>query len=128
MSLYKTSLATLINVILLTNLAFADDVIVLEQGKPAPSTGLFLPQDKAQQYRKDLLDLDYTKLINTSLNKSLLELETKVQKKDEQLNLYIEQNDKLAKSSYNLQQNKDLERIGLFVLGILTMYGASKLP
>lgn len=125
---FKILLILSIILSLTSNICFADEAVVLLKGATSPYDGILLPADKAQEVRRNKLELDIVKDINASLERSVLGLELKSEKKDQQINLLMEQNDKLATSAYKAQNMKDIEKVGYFVLGLLVYYGARQLP
>lgn len=107
------------------------DPILLQKGNSAPYDGLLFSEQKANDLRKELLDKDYLKLQNDSLNRSLELYKQNESIYKEQKELLLEQNDRLAKSLYEERRVTNWERVGFFVLGIaatgLAFYGVSQL-
>jgi hypothetical protein len=94
--------------------------VVLEKGQVAPYSGLLFTQEEAQKLKNELQELSLTKELNVSLNNSL-ELYKKSQIVYEDSILVLQnRNDILVQTIKDLEPRSDLEKIGLFALGVLT--------
>jgi len=109
----------------------AADPVYLNKDDKSPYSGLLFTEQKANEIRRELLDKDYLKLQNDSLNRSLDLYKANEALYGQQKQLLLDQNDKLAKSLYQERNLTNWERVGFFVLGItvtgLAIYGASQL-
>lgn len=108
----------LISVSLSVNVAVAEEAIVLNQGQPAPYTGLLLDQNKANEL---YTDLNNYKLLNNSLEKSVklyLDNEDLYNKK---INMLLEQNNKLADNLNKVRSSSDWEKVLWFGLGFFSV-------
>lgn len=128
----KTLLSlTLIFSILVNNLALADDAVSLTQGQPAPYAGVLLSQPKADLIKKQLIDSDYNAAVNESLNKSITLYKSNEELYQKKIDLYSNQNDRLATELYSERQTSDWTKALWFILGIAAtsaaLYGAKKL-
>lgn len=103
----------------------------LNKGDASPYAGLLFSVDDANSIRKQLIDLDTSKALNDSLNKSIDLYKNNETFYQQQKQVLLEQNDKLAKSLYEERQMTNWERAGFFVLGIavtgLAFYGVKQL-
>ena len=97
----------------------ADDAVWLDKGQSAPYAGYLLPEDKLIQLRNNTLERDLLKGQNDSLNRSLALQDDVIGKKDQQLKLYSDQNDKLAQTAYNAESMSNLEKLEFIGLGVL---------
>lgn len=95
-----------------------NDVVLIEKGVETPFKGYLFPPDKALNFRKQLLELDQLKGLESSYEKSV-----ELYKKNEditnfKINTLLIQNDKLSDALYK-QKDRDVwsDRIW-FVLGI----------
>jgi len=104
---------------LLTNIAYAEEGVYLEKDKPAPYTGYLLPKDKLVELRNNTWERDTLKVQNDSLNRSLKLQDDIIAKKDDQLKLYSDQNDKLAVTVSRAESMNSWEKIGFIGLGVL---------
>jgi hypothetical protein len=97
----------------------AEDAVWLDKGQSAPYQGYLLPEDKLVELRNNTLERDSLKGQNDSLNLSLKLQDDIIGKKDQQLKLYSDQNDKLAQTAYRAENMSNLEKLGFIGLGIL---------
>ncbi len=107
------------------------DVLYIDKGVETPFKGYLFPEAKALNFRKQLIELDTLKALETSYNKSI-----DLYKKNEDIynykvNVLLEQNDKLADAMYKAKDRGVWENRFWFGMGILVsglaVYGASKL-
>lgn len=128
----KKILSTILLTIFVSNIAFAqEDVTVIKKGTPAPYDGILLTEDKARELRNYKIERDNYKLLNESLERSIV-LHTRNENiYQTKINLLLEQNDKLAKSLYDAKDTTNLERIMYFSIGVIAtgfaVYGATKI-
>lgn len=97
----------------LSNIALADDAVLLSKGEISPYAGALLPLDKLQELRKAYIE-------NTSLNKSIELYKANEELYTKKVDTLNDQNDKLAKALYNERSLSTWEKIALFGLGALT--------
>lgn len=107
------------------------DATFLEKGAKAPFEGILYTIEETQSFRKDLIERDYLKLQNDSLNRSVDLYKSNESLYQSQKNLLLEQNDKLAKSLYQERNLTDTQKFLYFMGGValtgLAIYGASQL-
>ena len=105
----------------------ANDVIFIEKGKPAPFSGILFMEEKANELRREVLELDKSRIRVEALSKQLQLSETRIELKDEQIELYRLQNKRLerANNSSNTMQYIWFS-LGILVTGA-AVYGAGAL-
>lgn len=104
----------------ITNTSYSEDSVYLTKDSKVPFDGYLLPQEKIVEFRNNKIDLEFNKSLNESLNKSL-----KLQ--DAKVKLLMDQNTKLYDSVVSSEHISTLEKIGIFVLGVVIMGSAVKL-
>lgn len=109
----------LLPLILISNLAFAEEVVFIEKDTKSPYAGYLMPKEKLLEFRNTSLERDTLKLQNDSLNRSITLQDGIIAKKDQQLQLYSDQNDKLAKTAYSTSNLSTWEKLGFIGLGIV---------
>jgi hypothetical protein len=109
----------LLPLILISNITLADDVVYLDKDAKSPYAGYLMPQEKLVEFRNTSLERDTLQLQNDSLNRSLKLQDDVIAKKDQQIQLYSDQNDKLAKTAYSEQSLSTWEKIGFIALGVV---------
>lgn len=97
-------------VLSLSNIAYAEDAVYLPKAQPAPYTGILMPEDEAQQLRKDSIEKD-------SLSKSVDLYKSNELLYAKKIDVLSEQNDKLAKTAFAERNLDTWEKIGYFSLG-----------
>jgi hypothetical protein len=105
----------------------AEDSVFLDKGKAAPFSGILFTEEKAKQLRVDLLDGDKYKIqLETEKNRTE-RLLTIQHLKDEEIELYRKQNERLLK----VNDRSDTMNYIWFGLGVLAtglaVYGAAGL-
>lgn len=117
--------------LILSSLSFGDtDPYLAPSGHVLKQESWVFSPNKALEVRNKLVDLDSQLKINDSLNKQidLYKGLNDIQKIN--LNLVMEQNDKLAKSLNDERSMTNWERIGWFGIGVLatvlTVYGVNQ--
>jgi hypothetical protein len=119
------------SVIFLNNTVLANEVVLLERGKPAPYSGVLFPVEKANELRKMAIELDTLRAVNESYIKSIGLYQKTIQLHDEKYNLLYQQNDRLAEALVESRRSNDLQRVIWFTLGVLAtgfaFYGAKKI-
>lgn len=103
---------------IVSNSAFADDALVLNKGQPAPFTGLLLTEDKANEVYNDIKKY---KLLNESLEKSVILYKQNEELYDKKVNILLEQNDKLAENLLQARTTSNWEKVLWFGLGFLSV-------
>jgi hypothetical protein len=108
--------------LLFSQITYAQDAVLLEQGKAAPFSGYLLSRDKVVELKNNTIDLEYSRKENNNLKL----IQTDYEKR---LNLYIEQNDKLSERLHK-SDTGFLEKSGYFIFGALITgllaYGTTK--
>jgi len=114
----------------LNNKALADEVQYLSKDSPAPYTGILIPVEKAQELRKDALDLQITKQINLSLTRSVDLYKANEELYDKKITLLNDYNLKLSEALNKSNNTSTLEKAFYFGLGAVivgfTSYGIYK--
>lgn len=109
------------------NLRANDNVVPIKKGEAAPFEGVLFTEDKANEVRRDLLELDKQRYMVESRNERLGILQSRIELKDEEIELFRVQNDRLVKHS----KTTDVERMVWFALGVIAtgaaVYGAGSL-
>ena len=103
---------------IVSNGAFADDALVLNKGQPAPFTGLLLTEDKANEVYNDIKKY---KLLNESLEKSVILYKQNEELYDKKVNILLEQNDKLSENLLQARTTSNWEKVLWFGLGFLSV-------
>lgn len=93
---------------------------LLDKGAPAPFKGLLFSIEEAQNVKNQLVELDYTKELNKSLNRSVDLYKLQIKTQEEIFDIYSKQNEKLENALKHEMSNSQLEKIGYFFLGIIT--------
>ena len=134
MSIWMNSKIFSISLIILSILlptAYGDDVTYLDKGTPAPYDGFLLTVPKAKEYRLITIERDNYKLVNESLNNTILSLQNINKYEEEKNGILLKQNDNLAQTAYNSQRMSDLEKVlwfgGGVIATILVLYGVQHL-
>ena len=99
--------------------SLAQDVIILDKGETAPFHGYLFPDDKAIQFRKDLIELDGLKKMESSYQKSLDLFNKNETLYNTKVNMLLEQNDKLAVALYKSKDRDAFENRFWFILGMI---------
>lgn len=96
-------------ILLFSQLCLAEDSVQLGKGQLAPFDGFLLPKERIIELKNQDLDFQF-------VNKENSNLKLINQDYEKRLNLYIEQNDKLAKRVTESDTNV-FEKAGFFILG-----------
>jgi hypothetical protein len=119
------------SIIILNNVAYGNEVVFLEETKPAPYSGILFPVEKANELRKMAIELDTLRVLKDSYEKSNKLYEESISLKDNKYNLLLEQNTRLLKLTNENSQSEDLQKIIWFALGVVAtgfaVYGAKKI-
>jgi hypothetical protein len=119
MTKLKNLLVTLlVSLMVVNNVAMADDAIVLNKGQAAPYTGLLLTEEKANSVYNDL---NKYKLLNESLERTVTLYEQNEKLQDKRVNILLEQNDKLAINLQQARTTSNWEKVLWFGLGFLSV-------
>lgn len=109
----------------------ANEVVPIEQGQPAPYSGVLFSNSKANETRIKLIEKQYLEKENASLKRSLELSDLALKSSQEKSVLFLEQNDKLAKNLNSERQVSTFTKVVYFVLGAgavgLGVYGAGRL-
>lgn len=105
---------------LLSQPGFCDDPHLEQKGYVLIQDSWIFSPDKAKDVRDRLIDLDTNNHMIDSLNKSidLYKANDAIQK--DEITTLLDQNDKLAKSERSTRILSDVEKVGIFALGIAT--------
>lgn len=117
----------LIGSISVSNEARSEDSVFISKGESAPYSGILFTETKAGAIRKELLEGDKTKLLLETEKHRSERLGQIVQLKDEEIELYQTQNNRLLKA----KDRSDTMNYIWFGLGVLAtgmaVYGAGAL-
>lgn len=108
----------LVSSMIVNNIAHADDAIAINKGQPAPFTGLLLTEEKANTVYNDL---NKYKLLNESLEKTVILYKQNEDLYDKKINILLDQNDKLAESLQQARSISNWEKVLWFGLGFLSV-------
>jgi len=110
-----------------SNEARAEDSVSISRGQPAPFSGILFTDEKAADIRNDLLEGDKNKLLLETEKHRTERLLTIGKMKDEEIELYRTQNQRLLKTN----DRSDTVNMLWFGLGIvvtgMAVYGAGSL-
>ena len=103
-----------------------ESVVLIEKGLPAPFKGYLFPEDKAQEIRKELIELDSLRAMESSYQKSIDIYKKNQDLYDYKTNVLLDQNEKLAKAvSSNKYDGYIGFAVGILVTG-LSIWGAKE--
>lgn len=103
----------------ISNQAYAEDPVLLQKNDPAPYAGFLLSRETLQPLYNAVLERDNYKAVNESLKTSLTLEQSNNTRKDNQIDILLQQNDKLAKATYDSQSMNNWVKVGYFIGGIL---------
>lgn len=100
--------------------SFADssEAVALKKDAPAPFSGVLITHTKAQEIEKDLIDLDGTKSLNDSLQKSLDISQKNYTIETQKTAVLLNRNDELAKQLKSSESTTNVERVVWVVIGV----------
>lgn len=108
-----------------------NDVIFLEEAKPAPYSGVLFPVEKANELRKMAIELDTLRVLKESYEKSNKLYEEAIAIQEKKHSLVLEQNTKMAAALNESSQSQDFQKVIWFALGVFAtgfaVYGAKKI-
>ena len=110
--------------LLLSFFSYAEDAVHLNVNDKAPFDGFLITPAKVNQFAQTVNERDNLQQLNNSLNTSINLQTDIITHKDTQINLLLDQNDKLAKTAAASQTINDWVKVGYFLGGIL-LIGAS---
>ena len=108
----------MISLTFLTN-AKANDVISITKGTPAPFSGILFTEDKAKEIRTELLELDKSRIMLLSKEQQLDIFQNRLELKNEEIELYRKQNQRLVNQNESNKKIGSVERVMWFGLGVL---------
>lgn len=108
----------LVSSMIVNSTANADEAIVLNKGQAAPYTGILLTEEKANSVYNDL---NKYKLLNESLERTVVLYEQNEKLQDKRINILLEQNDKLAVNLQQARTTSNWEKVLWFGLGFLSV-------
>lgn len=124
-------LISILLVFLLSFSALAQDSVPLNKGQAAPFEGILFTTEKAQSIRKELIEKDQFKMFNEALLQNEQYYEKIIQNKNKQLDLTLNQNERLVKQAEKAGSLTTLEKalwVGAGVLATsLAIMGAGSL-
>lgn len=98
--------------------AYADDTVPLTKGQAAPMDGVLFSSDKANQTRKDLIELDELRLKEPSYKRTIDLYKANENLYSDKIKIVSDQNDNLAKNLYEARSLTTWEKLGYFALGV----------
>ena len=108
-----------------------DNVVSIKKGEIAPFTGILFTEQKADDVRRQILELEKQRYLVQSRDEKLDIFQVRFELKDEQIELFRQQNDRLVKQNQTNRSVGSIERMVWFGLGILAtgaaVYGAGSL-
>ena len=110
-------LATIL--LIFSTTARSNDVISIKKGTPAPFTGILFTEDKAKELRTELLELDKSRIILLSKEQQLGIFQDRLELRDEEIELYRSQNERLMKQNGTNKDVGMIERVVWFGLGVI---------
>ncbi len=99
--------------------AKANDVVSIKKGTPAPFTGILFTEDKAKELRTELLELDKSRIILLSKEQQLGIFQNRLELRDEEIELYRKQNERLIQQNGTNKDVGMIERVVWFGLGVI---------
>lgn len=117
-SLKNLLMILLVFSMIVNDTASAEDAVVLNKGQQAPFTGLLLTEDKANEVYSDIKKY---KLLNESLEKSVILYKQNEELYDKKVNILLQQNDKLAENLLQARTTSNWEKVLWFGLGFLSV-------
>lgn len=121
----------IICLILTAQVAIAQDAKYLKKDTPAPFDGFLITSKRVEELKIGINERDRYKLLNESLERSLVLEKENNELQEKKVNLLTEQNDKLAKTLGEERNVSDLTKILWFSLGVIAtgfaIYGVKQL-
>lgn len=117
-SLKNLLMILLVFSMIVNDTASAEDAVVLNKGQQAPFTGLLLTEDKANEVYSDIKKY---KLLNESLEKSVILYKQNEELYDKKVNILLQQNDKLSENLLQARTTSNWEKVLWFGLGFLSV-------
>lgn len=118
-------------VLMISFSTFAQDSVPLNKGQAAPFEGILFTTEKAQSIRKELIEKDQFKMFNEALLQNEDYYKKIIANKNQQLDLTLNQNDRLVKQAEKAGSLTTLEKalwVGAGVLATsLAIMGAGSL-
>lgn len=122
---FKSLLIFLIAINLNNNFCYAEDAVYLIKDNPAPFSGILISTDKAQELRKNTLELDIQKQVNLSLTRSIDLYKNNELLYDKKIETLTDYNSKLSEALYKANNGSTVEKIVYFGLGaVLTGFAS----
>jgi hypothetical protein len=110
---------SLILVFMISFSVVAQDAVPLNKGQAAPFEGILFTTEKAQSIRKELIEKDQFKMFNEALLENEEYYKKIISNKNEQLNLTLNQNDKLVKQAEKAGSLTTLEKTLWVAAGVI---------
>lgn len=104
-------------IIVNSTFCYADDSVPLNKGQAAPFDGTLLSNDKANQTRKELIELDELRLKEPSYKRTIDLYKSNENLYSDKIKIVSDQNDNLAKNLYEARSLTTWEKLGYFALG-----------
>ena len=126
----KKILLTLLITSSLSNNALAEEAYYITKGTPAKFDGILVPEDKLQELRKSVIELQNEQMVTKSLQRSVDLYKANEELYNKKVNTLTEQNNNLAEQLYSARETSTWEKILYFGLGAgltgLASYGIYK--
>lgn len=124
-------LISILLVFMLSFSALGQDSVPLNKGQAAPFEGILFTTEKAQAIRKELIEKDQFKMFNEALLQNEEYYKKIISNKNDQLNLTLNQNERLVKQAEKAGSLTTLEKALWVAAGVvgtsLAVMGAGSL-
>jgi hypothetical protein len=102
----------------------ADKSIEIPAAELTPFASILMDKEKADKVHIQLLERDLYEELSDSQQKTINLYKSNQSLEDEQIKTLTSQNDKLSESLKSAQGMNNLERFGIFALGVIATIGA----
>lgn len=99
--------------------SFSQDTVALQKDDKAPFTGILFSEEKSRKIKLELEEKDSYKVLYDSTQRSLNLLDQNLKLKDDQIDILMNQNNKLAMSLRDSKDFNSWERFAWFALGVV---------
>lgn len=95
-----------------------NQIILIDKGTPAPFRGLLFPEDKALEFRKELLELDYLRAQIASYEREISFYKDNETLYQDKVNLLTLQNKNLLDEVNRVENKSTFNKVMWFVIGV----------
>ncbi len=120
----KKILSLLMMTMILSQNVRADKSIEIPAAELTPFASILMDKEKADKVHIQLLERDLYEELSDSQQKTINLYKSNQSLEDEQIKTLTSQNDKLSESLKSAQGMNNLERFGIFALGVIATIGA----